>query len=381
MRSRALLAVLSISALLAASMPASRRLFADDPAPAPAPEPAPDEDETRGYVGYMPALAQELTEEQRKELHVTKTVGVVVTFLVTGAPGELAGLHVGDLLLKINGTDVPDSSKIGPKDEVAAKEYMEKTLRELTRKVKPGDTVELVVEREAKTLTLKAVALDKAAYNVLREAMAEEDAAVKVPETKGAGAPKAAAIDFETLPAGENVPTDFLQVKGVWSVEVEEAKPANHGIVQEGEWGEGFAFGLLTGDGHVYEDGTSSVRFQLLGGEHSVSAGIVFRAQSWKSYYVARVDGVSKSLRIYLAKDKKLVPLATTDLPSPKRRAWHTLEVTWKGPQLRATFDGTVTVEAKDSTFTTGWVGLAAQGDAKTIFDDWKVAPSSGATK
>ena len=379
MRSHAPILALALAALVGGPAFAVRTLYAEDPAPAPAP--ATDPDETRGYVGYSPAIAQMLTEEQRKEFHVTKDVGVIVTAVLPGGPGEKAGLQVGDLLVTINGQAVPDTSKIGPKDEAAARAYMDDTLRGITHKVKPGDTVEIVVERAGKSITLKPVAIDKTASDALREAAHEESDAVKVPEPKGFGTPTATTIDFETIPAGENVPAGFLQVKGVWEVTAEEGKPANHAIQQEGDWGDGFAFGVLTGDGHLYENGSASVRLAMLSGESSVSGGLVFRAQSWKSYYVARVDGVAKNLRIYVAKDRKLVPLATVDLASPKLGSWHTLEVSWNGPQLKATFDGKVTVEAKDATYATGWAGLAVQGDAKTMFDDWKLTPAPGASK
>jgi M6 family metalloprotease-like protein len=65
--------------------------------------------------------------------------GVAVTQVVAGSPAEKAGLEVGDIILKIDGVSLTDPAKLS--DAIAEK--------------KPGDTVELTLKWNKKTVDLK----------------------------------------------------------------------------------------------------------------------------------------------------------------------------------------------------------------------------------
>lgn len=367
-RARWLLALLPLAALTSFALLPGRAL-AEDAKPA-----EPDPDETRGYVGYTPSIIERLTPEARKELSVTKEHGFVVSALLAGGPAEKAGLERGDILVKINGQALPDTKGVDVKNDEAAEKFMKEKFTPITHKVKPGDTVEMVVERAGKPVTIQAVAVDKATSDALREAQLLDEAATKVPAPKDKGPAAATSYDFEKLT--DSVPTDFLQVTGMWETRTEEAKSENHVLMQANDLGEDFAVVLVVADGRVYGDSTATVRFALRGGEKFVSGGIVVRAQDRKNWIAVRADGVSKTLRIVQMKDGKPSTLASVDIGSPKLKVWHTLEVVTKGTTVTATLDGTTKVEAKDAPWTSGWSGLVTQGDAETAFDDWKLTPA-----
>src|SRR5262245_8921534 len=205
----------------------ARTARGDDPPPAPPPgEPPPDAakpdedapDKTRGYVGYTPRIVQTLLEEERNAIGLKKEkeTGFVVQGVLPRSPAEKAGLKRGDILLKINGEDLPDTKGVDPKNEEALKKFWKETWEPRTKKVKPGDTVTILVERAEKKVEIKAVAITWDAYAALVELDKEDQMSVPVPDPAEAGAAEAVKQDFEKVPDGEVMPTGFIAVWGTW---------------------------------------------------------------------------------------------------------------------------------------------------------------------
>lgn len=362
---------LALVALLALAPVGVRWAIAEDPAPA-----APSNDETRGYVGYGVAFVQGLSEAQRKQWTITRKDGLFVQNLLLNGPAEKAGLQVGDVLLKMNGKDMPDAKAVDPENNDQVEAFLKGPFKTLTSTIKPGDTVELVVDRAGTQTTVKAVAIDKVTMEKLQEEQKDEAASVSVPKPEGRGEPEEALYDIEKLADDAVRPDDLLNVSGYWEGVKEESKPENTVLRQSSDTGEGFAVCLATADKRVYANGKASVRIQLVGGETSVSGGIVVRARDRKNWYGVRMDGVSQDLRIVAVKGGVATVLAKAAIGSPKLKTWHTLEVTFQGDALTAVLDGTTKVEAKDASFASGWVGLLTSGDAETWFDDFKIVPA-----
>ena len=147
----------ALVALLALAPTGARLALAEDPAPA-----APSIDDTRGYVGYGVHFVRGLTAEQRKELKIVKEDGLFVQNLLMDGPAEKAGLLVGDVLLKMNGKDMPDTKDLDMSKNDTLEKFLGGPFKTLTSTIKPGESVELVVDRNGTTVTLKAVAIDKA---------------------------------------------------------------------------------------------------------------------------------------------------------------------------------------------------------------------------
>ena len=355
----------------------TRSARADDPKPGDPPAPAPN-DETRGYVGYSAAFIETLTVQERSEKKIDHVHGLYVALVTMGTPADKAGLKVADVLISVNGQAIPDTSKVDAKDDAAREKYMKEQFGKIVFAVKPGDTVTIVVDRQGRTETIKAVAVTKDEMEKLIDAAQRESQAVQVPDWKIAGAPNASASGFEGLDESKERPDDLLVVTGFCDVIEEEGKtPVNHVLHQHTDIAGGFDMAVFTGSGKAYPDGTISVRFNPIGGEKSVSGGIAFRVQTWKNFYVAVADGVSKTVAIVLVADGKAKVVASKPIGSPKLKSWHTLEVTFVGSKMKAVYDGSTTVETDDATFSNGWAGPCVGEDADTLFDDWKAAPAA----
>jgi hypothetical protein len=333
------------------------------------------DDATRGYVGYGADFIQGLKSDQKKEYGIAKEKGLYVNGVTPGSPAAVAGLKVGDVLVSINGKAIPDTSAVDPKEEKSTKAWFEGEWKTITHAVKPGDEVAVEIERKGDKQTIRAKAVTKDVLEELRKEAEEEEQAVKVPDPAKAGTSNAAGFSFEGLAEGVTLPNDFLGVTGYWSVEEEEDKPSNHAVRQLTDVEADRELAVVTGDGRALADGKVTVRLAPLKGMKAVGGGIAMRVKDRLHYYAAVVNGVERSLRIVRVEKKDAKTLATVEIPSPKLRSWHTLEVTMAGPKLTAVLDGSAKVEATDSTYAHGWAGLLTESDAVTLFDDLKIAP------
>jgi predicted metalloprotease with PDZ domain len=97
----------------------------------------------KGRLGLM---LMGLTPELRTHFGATNTAGVLVARVEVGSPAAKAGVRVGDVLTRTNEQTVDDAGDV----------------RAAISSAKKGDTVELVVVRDRKPLTLKVVLADDA---------------------------------------------------------------------------------------------------------------------------------------------------------------------------------------------------------------------------
>jgi len=99
----------------------------------------------RGLVGVS---FTELNPDAAEQLHTDHTVGLYVNDLVAGGAAEAAGLHKDDIISKVNGHAVTESSD----------------LQETVGRLQPGDKVNLTVirgnEEKNFVVTLKAEAVE-----------------------------------------------------------------------------------------------------------------------------------------------------------------------------------------------------------------------------
>jgi hypothetical protein len=362
MRARRLAFVLALLALAGA-----RPARAEDEKPDPI-------DATRGYVGYAPGLVQAMTEESRKEVGITRTTGIFVDRVVPASPAQKAGLEPHDVILKINGVDI-DVSKIDRDDRDAYQKWQKEVFKPITSKIKPGDKVEMVVERKGKTLTITPVAMPKTEYDFLTSVAADDENFGVLPDPDRAGPPNAAALDFENVPEGQLRPAEIYAV-GIWQA-AEDDTGKNHVLRQDESIPSAPRLqAIVTGSGRSYADGTITCRTRLMGGELSVSAGILFRVRTRTDGYAAIADGVAKTFAIVAYEKGKPRVVASVPLGSPKLKEWHTFTLTFVGKKIEAVFDGTLKVAGEDAAFTSGWAGMTCEKDALTDFDDWKAIPA-----
>ncbi len=335
----------------------------DEP-PAAKPEP--------GWVGLYAQPVQQLERAQAAEMGVRAERGTVVTVVVEGSPAEAAGVREGDFLVEIDAVPVPDFEVTG-KDDAKRRSAWHAALRARLEALVPGKTVALVVARAGVRTTLSLVPASPAEA---RRIQGCTDAAL--PDLATAGEPVAASFDFDGLEAGAALPAGFWPYRGQWRLAA--APGAEKGLVlRQGRETLPWAVLLVAGPGRALRDGTVRVRLMPLTGIADQSGGILFRAQDPENYYVVRPNAIEDNFRLYVVKDGVRTTLADLKVTPPAAGAWHELEVSFVGDTFRATVDGKDAIEAKDSTFASGWCGLWTKADSVTLFDDLRITPAAPA--
>jgi serine protease Do len=84
--------------------------------------------------GYLGVVVQDLSWQLAQQLNLDISQGVVVANLVRNGPADKAGIEVKDIILEIEGTRINSSSR----------------LLEIIASHKPGDELEVVIQREGK---------------------------------------------------------------------------------------------------------------------------------------------------------------------------------------------------------------------------------------
>ncbi|MCU1344194.1 MAG: trypsin-like serine protease with C-terminal domain, partial [Acidimicrobiia bacterium] len=93
-----------------------------------------------GFLGITPVSVDTLDEQTRSDYNITVDHGAVVSAIGATSPAKKAGLQVGDVIVKIDGTDVTGGDD----------------LRLKIRSKAPGDSVLLEVRRQGQTLQVTA---------------------------------------------------------------------------------------------------------------------------------------------------------------------------------------------------------------------------------
>jgi hypothetical protein len=328
-----------------------------------APGPAADQ----GLVGFHVEPLVRLSAQQKADLGVTGDHGVVVAAIVPLGPAAQAGLKPADRLLRFGPYDVPDLATLAEESH----RLWRAAIRMMMDNARAGVPMELLVERDGKKQTLKLTPVTAAELHRLQ---ADDATAGDLPALSGAGPAEPLSSGFEGLAAEALLPAGFFPYEGRWRV-LREPESGN-GVLRQDRMVLPWAVLLVAGKGRSYADGKASVRFMPVSGIADASGGIIFRAQDPKNYYIARPNALEDNFRIYVMKDGVRTQLGSVQVTPPERNTWHTLEVEFKGPSIRATMDGKDAVEARDETFAAGWCGLWTKADSVTLFDDLRVVPA-----
>ena len=160
-----------------------------------------------------------------------------------------------------------------------------------------------------------------------------------------------------------------------WEVRQDPRAPsAPNVLIQSGKAnpGENFALALL--DNVALDHGEIAVRFQALAGDEDQAAGILYRYQDPRNYYVIRASSKEDNCALYRVKKGKIKLLDSKDvIISPY--TWHELRITFAKDTYTALMDGELILGGKDSSFKgAGLVGLWTHSDSVMAFDDLRVS-------
>jgi len=90
----------------------------------------------RGFIGVEP---QDISSELARTLDLPRETGAIVAGVVETGPADLAGVEVGDVVLKIDGLEVASTSK----------------MLEIVASLKPGSSSNFEFLREGKIVNIK----------------------------------------------------------------------------------------------------------------------------------------------------------------------------------------------------------------------------------
>ena len=132
-------------------------------------------------------------------------------------------------------------------------------------------------------------------------------------------------------------------------------------------------FPLLVFDGETFSDFTLTTRFKIAGGALEKMAGIAFRLQDEKNFYVIRASALGNNVRFYKVVNGERGSLIGPEV-SVTKGVWHELKIQCKGNQIQCWFDGKDTIPPlQDNSFAAGKFAFWTKSDSVSYFTDTKV--------
>lgn len=133
-------------------------------------------------------------------------------------------------------------------------------------------------------------------------------------------------------------------------------------------------FPLLIDEGDVFTDFTLTTRFKIVSGAAEQMAGIAFRLQDEKNFYVVRASALGNNLRFYkVVNGERSAPIGP-DVEMP-RGVWQDLTIECKGNQIRCLLNGkAIFPMLEDNTFVRGRVAFWTKSDSVSYFADTKIS-------
>jgi hypothetical protein len=133
-------------------------------------------------------------------------------------------------------------------------------------------------------------------------------------------------------------------------------------------------FPLLILGKEKYGDFTFKTKFKLVDGLTEQMAGIAFRIQDEKNFYVARASGMGKTFYFYKFDKGVRSPPIGNNMEIAKG-VWHDLTIQCEGTDIHILLDGKEAMPTlHDPTFSTGKIGYFTKSDAISYFTDTRIS-------
>ena len=168
-----------------------------------------------------------------------------------------------------------------------------------------------------------------------------------------------------------SVPAEAEVFSGSWAVRAEPDAPSRpNALCQTGN----AEFPAVALGPDVYGDVTVTVRFKPISGKTDRAAGIIARIQDKDDYYILRANALEANVNLYKYAGGRRGGIKEGGVPVASGQ-WQELRLEIAGERLRGFLNGRLVVEASDSTYKAGRVGLWTKADSVTCFDDVVVTP------
>ncbi|NGO39522.1 hypothetical protein G4L39_08950 [Limisphaera ngatamarikiensis] len=184
---------------------------------------------------------------------------------------------------------------------------------------------------------------------------------------------------FRSLLAGGGAPGEW---RVIWDEVPSELPPLSEKapvvsrrtvLAQLSEDGTDERFPLLVYEPLVFGDFTFTTRFKTVRGQRERMAGVVFRLQDERNFYVVRASSLGNTFRFYKVLDGQRGPLIGPEVEVPSG-VWHELTVECRGNQIRCLLNGRELIPPlTDPSFARGRIGFWTKSDSVSYFADARV--------
>jgi hypothetical protein len=132
-------------------------------------------------------------------------------------------------------------------------------------------------------------------------------------------------------------------------------------------------FPMLIYEKVKFDDFTLTTKFKIVEGVAEQMAGIVFRYQDEKSFYVIRASALGNNVRFYKVVGGIRSQPIGPNVPVTKGE-WYELEITCRGNKIGARLNGQPVIpELTDTSFATGYIGFWTKSDSLSRFADPRI--------
>ena len=133
-------------------------------------------------------------------------------------------------------------------------------------------------------------------------------------------------------------------------------------------------FPLLIFEGETFGDFTLTTRVKTVDGAAEQMAGVAFRIQDERNYFVARVSSLGNSFRVYKVVNGERAPPISKEIAIPEK-VWLELTIECNGNEIRCLLNGEQLVPTikTDNSFLEGKVGFWTKSDSVSYFGDTKI--------
>lgn len=132
-------------------------------------------------------------------------------------------------------------------------------------------------------------------------------------------------------------------------------------------------FPMLVHTAERFGDFTFTSRFRIDGGSLEQIAGLVFRHQDPRNFYVVRASALGGNLRFYKFVDGERSAPIGPSIPFQKGR-WYELSVRAEGNQIEVLLNGTNAFPIlTDNSFNAGHIGFITKSDTTAVFGDARI--------
>jgi 3-keto-disaccharide hydrolase len=188
----------------------------------------------------------------------------------------------------------------------------------------------------------------------------------------------------QSLPQGWLSDLTGHGAKGNWVVLPDSTAPSQPNVLaQTSKDITDYRFPIVIVQSTSYQDPSLSVQFKTISGRVAQSAGLVWRCQDAKNYYVVLADALKDNVVLYKVVGGKLISLRPKGATgrgygmkiAVPRDSWNRLGVKVSGSVFSVALNGKRLYEVEDNTFAeAGKVGLWTKADSVTYFDNLSVS-------